>query len=258
MSFNLRVIVPSDPYNWEDRKHWVAEIIHKYEPDVIGMQEATIPMLKWLEQSFKESYDVYAVNRITSTETGEFIVVFVKKSTFTIREKGSFMLSETPKEIGSIGWDAHYPRVCSWMELIPKEDTDPVLRFFNTHLDHMGERARKEGLKLIHNVILSKDSEKRLPVILTGDFNDVPESDTLKEVSCMDSCYSGFTAHEMKNRLTFHAYEGGTAGSPIDYIFSANGAEILSTSIIRDSFDGEFPSDHYPVLSTVELKGDKR
>ncbi len=119
MSFNLRVIVPSDPFDWEDRKHWIAETIHTHMPDVIGTQEATIPMLEWLKDRFKESYDVYAVNRTDSTEVGEFCAVFVKKSSFTIGSKGSFMLSETPDIIGSMGWDAHCERICSWVELMP-------------------------------------------------------------------------------------------------------------------------------------------
>ncbi|MGD6993261.1 endonuclease/exonuclease/phosphatase family protein [Sutcliffiella horikoshii] len=253
MSFNLRVIVASDPFSWDDRKHWIADTINTYTPDVIGTQEATIPMLEWLKETFKESYEVYAANRTESTEVGEFSAVFVKKSRFIIGSKGSFMLSETPEIIGTMGWDAHCERICSWVELIPKRQTEPVLRFFNTHLDHMGKLARKNGMKLICDVIRRKDNEQSLPVILTGDFNDVPESEALAEVSSMESCYSCFTAEEKHNRLTFHAYEGGIKGSPIDYIFGSNGVEFLTASIIRDGFDGGYPSDHYPVLATVKL-----
>ena len=253
MSFNLRVIVPTDPFQWDDRKHWIAETIHTYTPDVIGTQEATIPMLEWLKDKFKDSYEVYAVNRTVSTEVGEFSAIFVKKSSFTIGSKGSFMLSKTPDIIGSMGWDAHCERICSWVELVPKGEPEPALRFFNTHLDHMGKLARKEGLKLIRDVIRSKDNAKSLPVILTGDFNDVPESEAVAEVSSMESCYSCFTGEEKHNCLTFHAYKGGMQGSPIDYIFGSNGAEFLTASIIRDSFDGGYPSDHYPVLATVKL-----
>lgn len=256
MSFNLRVIVPSDPFNWENRKHWIVKTIHTYMPDVIGTQEATIPMLEWLKDRLIDTYDVYAVNRTVSTDVGEFSAVFVKKSSFNIGSKGSFMLSETPDIIGSMGWDAHCERICSWVELIPTGETDPVLRFFNTHLDHMGKLARKEGLRLIQNVILNKENEKSLPVILTGDFNDVPESEALEEISTMKSCYACYTAEEMENSLTFHAFEGGTEGFPIDNIFCSHGADILSATIIRDRIEGGFPSDHYPVMATIQLKGE--
>lgn len=256
MSFNLRVIVPSDPFNWEDRKHWIAETIHTYMPDVIGTQEATIPMLEWLKDRFRDTYEVYAVNRTVSTEVGEFSAIFVKKSSLTIGASASFMLSETPDIIGSMGWDAHCERICSWVELIPKGGAEPAFRFFNTHLDHMGKLAKKDGLKLIQRVIQSKDAVKSMPVILTGDFNDVPESETLAQISSMNSCYSNFTAEEKNNSLTFHGYEGGTEGAPIDYILCSLGSDILATSIIRDRIEGGFPSDHYPVLATIRLKGE--
>ncbi|WP_078382171.1 endonuclease/exonuclease/phosphatase family protein [Sutcliffiella halmapala] len=254
MTFNIRVIVPSDPFVWEDRKHWIAQTIDQYEPDVIGTQEASIPMLRWLEDRFQATYDIYAVNRTTSTEVGEFSAIFVKKSTFTIGEKGSFMLSKTPDLIGSMGWDAHCPRICSWVELTSKDATEPGLRFFNTHLDHMGQVARKEGLKLVVDTIHSKNEEKPLPVMLTGDFNDYPESEPLDVLSSMRSCYDLFSVEEKKNTLTFHNFEGGVTGSPIDYIFSDDRVQFVSTTIIRDSFDGGYPSDHYPILATIELK----
>jgi alanine racemase len=66
MSFNLRVIVPSDPFNWEDRKHWIAKTIHTYMPDVIGTQEATIPMLEWLKEMELKVPIIHCGNSATS------------------------------------------------------------------------------------------------------------------------------------------------------------------------------------------------
>ena len=36
---------------------------------------------------------------------------------FTAEKGGTFWLSETPEEPGSIGWGAACPRVCSWLVL---------------------------------------------------------------------------------------------------------------------------------------------
>lgn len=85
----------------------------------------------------------------------------------------------------------------------------------------------------------------------------MPESEALREISSMKSCYSSFSPEEINNSLTFHDYEGGKEGAPIDYIFSSHGADILSTSLIRDRIEGGFPSDHYPVLATIKVKGEK-
>lgn len=255
MTFNLRVAVSSDPFVWEERKHWAAKIIEDHKPDLLGTQEATVPMLEWLKERFHETYDVYGVNR-SAQDAGEFSAIFVKRELFSIIRKNSFMLSETPDVIGSMGWDARCARICSWTELSYKNDTRPVLRFFNTHLDHMGEVARKEGLRLILNQIQEENRVMRLPVILTGDFNATPESGLFKEMdgfAPMTSCFDLFTEEEKKNSKTIHGYKGGMEGSPIDYIFCSEEIDWLSTVIVRDQFGQGYPSDHYPVVSTVNV-----
>ncbi|GIP34703.1 endonuclease/exonuclease/phosphatase family protein [Paenibacillus sp. J2TS4] len=256
MTFNLRVDVPADPFVWEQRKHWAAQMIEEQAPDLLGTQEANIPMLAWLTERFSPLYEVYGVNRIASEEWGEFSAVFVKRDKFSIVKKESFMLSETPEIIGSSGWDARCERICSWVELALANDTEPVWRFFNTHLDHVGRVARQEGLKLITARIKELNEERPLPFILTGDFNDVPENGLLNlihEQLPMISCYDLLTEEEKQHSLTFHGYRGGTKGGPIDYILGSPDHPFLSTTIIRDQVEGGYPSDHYPVLSTLQF-----
>lgn len=258
MTFNLRVIVSKDPYSWEQRKQWVAAVIEDCKPDLIGTQEATIPMLDWLKERFQDVYEIYGVNRNESKQVGEYCAVFVKKASFSIRRKQSFMLSETPDKIGSKGWDAACERICSWVELAGADDDRPVMRLFNTHLDHKGKLARKEGLKLVLNKIREVNAcDGTLPSIVTGDFNDVPDSglfDVVKEFDPVASCYDLFTEEEKRDSKTFHNYIGGVQGSPIDYILGYSGIEFVSTAIRRDRIDGGYPSDHYPVLSYVSWK----
>ncbi|WP_172971059.1 endonuclease/exonuclease/phosphatase family protein [Bacillus sp. THAF10] len=249
MTFNLRVLVPSDPFPWRDRKHWIRETIVEYQPDVIGLQELTPPMLTWLTTEFQTTYEIFPVNRIDSDSEGEFLAILAKKSSFTMGEKGAFMLSETPNDIGSMGWDAHYPRICNWTELHKKETNEPIMTIFNTHLDHIGQLAREKGLALIQNMM----KNTKLPTLLTGDFNATPENTALKAVNGMQSCYSTFTEEQMENSLTFHNYKGGTTGQPIDYIFAGTGTRITQTAIIKNSYDQGYPSDHYPVISTIDV-----
>lgn len=44
--------------------------------------------------------------------------------------------------------------------------------------------------------------------------------------------------------------------SPIDYIFASEEFEILSSRISTFSLDGEYPSDHFPLIADLVLKGD--
>lgn len=256
MTFNLRTAVSIDPFLWEQRRHWVAKVINKYRPDFIGTQEARDFMLDWLREHLSSNYDIYGVNRTNNPDTGENSAIFVLKSRFRILKKESFMLSDTPEIIGSMGWDAAYPRICSWAEIALKDQEIPFVRFFNTHLDNVGKIARLEGLKLILRVISEKNKTRHLSSILTGDFNATPDDgllDVMKDFLPMNSCYDIFLPHEKENALTYHDYKGVIKGKPIDYILCSEEIKIKSTSIIRDTFNGGYPSDHYPVLSEVEV-----
>lgn len=57
---------------------------------------------------------------------------------------------------------------------------------------------------------------------------------------------------------TYHRFAGRVkAGrSPIDYIFASQEFEILSSRISTFSLDGEYPSDHFPLIADLVLKGD--
>ena len=51
----------------------------------------------------------------------------------------------------------------------------------NTHLDHIGVVARREGVSLILDRV--NELSDGLPVIVTGDFNAEPESDVIKHMT---------------------------------------------------------------------------
>jgi endonuclease/exonuclease/phosphatase family metal-dependent hydrolase len=55
--------------------------------------------------------------------------------------------------------------------------------------------------------------------------------------------------------ITFHKY--GTIeeheDGAIDFVFATKGTKALTYKIIRDSFDGIYPSDHYPVVADILL-----
>ncbi|WP_051237228.1 endonuclease/exonuclease/phosphatase family protein [Paenibacillus pinihumi] len=254
MTFNLRVAVTTDPYVWEQRRDWAVELIREYNPDLIGTQEANTAMMDWLKERLHDEYDCYGVNRSKRSDNSEYCAIFVKRSRFTILRRGSFMLSETPDSIGSFGWDAHCERICSWVELAAAGESEPVLRLLNTHLDHAGQTAREEGLKLIRARLAELNSDRRLPAVLVGDFNDTPESgllEVLKGDEPLLSCYDRFTDEERAHALTFHDYKGGEKGSPIDYILFSPDIECHETIIVRDLVQDGYPSDHYPVQSQL-------
>lgn len=61
---------------------------------------------------------------------------------------------------------------------------------------------------------------------------------------------------EKKHSRTFHDYQGGTEGSPIDYIMSSQGIDFKSSAIVRDKVEDGYPSDHYPIVAHMEMQED--
>lgn len=257
MTFNVRIDNNEDPYQWSDRKKWIAQIIEKYSPDVIGTQELKPHMLDELKEYLADTYLIYGEPRSEGKDT-EIAAVFAKKAHFIFKEKASFMVSETPDVWASKGWDGALARMCSWVELASKETDTSFFRFFNTHLDHKGELARKEGCKVIIEQIEQLNQQHKLPFVLTGDFNAQPEMNLISpllEDEALSNSYKDLLKSEDPNQLsTFNRYTGYTEGAPIDYIFASESLLLHNTQIIRDTVEGGYPSDHYPVMSEVIVK----
>ena len=51
---------------------------------------------------------------------------------------------------------------------------------------------------------------------------------------------------------TFHNWTGFTL-QQIDFIFSSSNIKIIDFQIIKDSFGNRYPSDHFPIISTLEI-----
>ena len=89
-------------------------------------------------------------------------------------------MSETPEIAGSRGWDGACERIASWGKLKDKISGKEYFAL-NTHLDHIGVVARREGVSLILDRV--NELSDGLPVIVTGDFNAEPESDVIKHMT---------------------------------------------------------------------------
>lgn len=148
MSFNIRYDNPEDSLdNWKFRKDRAANAVRFYDVDVLGTQEVLHNQLEDLKQRLPE-YGVVGVGREDGKEKGEYSALWYKKNRFDLLDSGYFWLSETPEVPGSKGWDGACERIASWAKL---KDKTSGKEFFalNTHLDHVGVVARREGISLM-------------------------------------------------------------------------------------------------------------
>ena len=253
MSYNIRLDVKSDGENWwEKRKDKVAGLVNYYEADFVGLQEVVHNQLLYLKDSLT-GYNFIGVGRDDGKEAGEYSCIFYKKDKYSVVEQSTFWLSPTP-DIPSKGWDAALNRVCTY-GLFKNNKTKKLVWVFNTHFDHMGNLARLESAKLIIKKIHELNT-KNYPVIVSGDFNSKPEDgpsqymmanmqnsrSISKLVYGVPDTWNGFKFNEKPNGC-------------IDYIFVSKDDRIsvLKFATITDSYDMKYPSDHFPVLATINI-----
>lgn len=252
MTYNIRCGYcedSSDVNNWSNRKYLVAYMIKTHSPDLIGLQEAEMFQVKELIEMLDE-YDWYGVSREDGKEGGESTAILFRKNRFTVEEKKTLWLSETP-ELVSKGWDAMYKRTVTIIKL---KDLMSSIEFyyFNTHFDHIGEVARTESSEMIVNEIGKFSTE--YPVILSGDFNYRSTSDGYKIITNKIFDTQSISKNKSGGNITFNGFgKDIQPDNKIDFIFVNNEVEVLNHLIDTTTFNGLYPSDHYPVITEIIL-----
>lgn len=247
LSFNV-LCYGSDEHTWTSRAPLVIKVIKDVCPDSFGVQEAHKEWMDVLCAGLPE-YAFVGVGREDGKDEGEFSAVFYKKDKFDVVDSGTFWLSETP-ETPSKGWDGVCYRVCSFAQLKDKESGETYVHM-NTHLDHRGIVARKEGVKLIRAKAASFGG---LPVVCTGDFNIEQDTDCYIDMVSENMRDARKFAPDTDDSFTFHAFKPETTQGFIDFVFFDEATiKPLRFNVENYKVDGQFYSDHYAVSAELEI-----
>ncbi|MBQ2829208.1 MAG: endonuclease/exonuclease/phosphatase family protein [Clostridia bacterium] len=245
MSFNIRC------GEFEDRGEIVPRLIADYHPDSLGLQECTYDWFSYLRLFLHKDYGFVGIGRDTgdrSVKCGEMSLVLYRKDKYNLVDSGTFWLSETPDEV-SLGWDGACNRICTWVVLENKE-TGEKYAHVNTHLDHVGPLARQNGVELVKEKALSYD----IPTVVTGDFNFSKGSELYNSLVTGGLTDTQDMAEYTMTGKTYHGYNGGSEGEPIDFIcVNSQITDVKTYKIIRDMYDGKYTSDHYPIFSDMVI-----
>jgi len=250
VTFNLRCNVKVDEMNmFDNRKGLILAKIDEEKPDIIGFQEMTPPMRKFLIAHLPE---YHIVGRSRSADyTGEHMDIAYRRDTLELFGLDFFWMSPTPYVPGSrYEEQSTCPRITT-SAIFKHKDVETPFRVFNTHLDHIGEQARVLGMGQILDKITEENAKFRLPVFITGDFNAYPDSETIR--LCNEYEDTKLVDLTADINATFHGY--GNTAVKIDYIFtdSETAKGHIKTEVWDDVNFGLYLSDHYPVAATVEL-----
>jgi len=254
LTYNLRYDTEKDGANrWDNRKDFLISQLQFYQPDVFGTQEGLLHQLQAIRGGL-EDYDFIGKGRDDGDEEGEFSAIFYNHYAVNLLSENTFWLSETPK-VPSKGWDAAIKRVCTY-GLFESRNEGKKFYVFNTHLDHIGETARKESVKLILKRIESINTA-RFPVIIMGDFNLEPDHEAIVGLSqVMQDAHTLAGSAAFGPEGTFNGFEPDKKVTRrIDYIFlSPSDFKLLKYGILTATIEGRHPSDHFPVYTELNFQ----
>jgi endonuclease/exonuclease/phosphatase family metal-dependent hydrolase len=254
MTFNLRYDKPDpEERQWQNRVGAITSLIKHYQPDLLGTQEGKAHQIADLKALLPE-YNVIGGDR-TGTGNGEHCTIFFHSQSLFCQHTQDFYLSDTPHIPGSItpSWGNRLPRMATWGKFTIL-NTNYSLNIVNTHLDHESVTAREFGAALIYRRLgeLSPDDY----LLLTGDFN--AQSQTKERQIFLSTLANNIKLQDAVTNLpysqqkTIHEFTGNAWGA-IDTIYCDRRFLIGKVITDRQKWQGVWPSDHFPVIVTLNL-----
>ncbi len=249
MSFNVRTPVDTEPgRRWDDRRDAMVALLQAQKPAVVGTQELVQKQAEYLTAHLP-GYRWFGQGR-RGGEGDEHMGVFYDSAQLKVVESGDFWLSDTPEVAGSITWGNLFPRMVTWA-LFERVADGQRFYLLNTHLPYRDEDEprRVKGAKVIAARL--QQLPAGVPVVVTGDFNSEPGSETYATFTAALEDARKVAAKVEGPRLTFHDFSG-TPSTELDWIL-VRGVKVLRFVTLDDRTGGVLPSDHFPVMAEVEI-----
>lgn len=252
VTFNFRCQWASATDGINSGIHRLGSIINKTDtekPDVIAFQEITPESLSMLERVLP---DYMFVGLLRNADyTGEGVFTALKKDTIHLIGLDTFWISPEPyKPASRFEGQSQFPRVCCAATIRHKVSGERM-RIYNLHLDHIGELARIEGIKCIMNIAKEDMQKAKLPMVLLGDFNALPDSDTIN----FCNSYKDIPLFDVTQHIksSFHNF-GKEDNCKIDYIYVSSELKdkVKAVNTWEDVHSGIYLSDHYPISLELE------
>jgi endonuclease/exonuclease/phosphatase family metal-dependent hydrolase len=258
MTFNVRYGTANDgPNHWDQRKEFLADVVRKFDPDLLGTQETLSFQRDFLAIRFS-GLAPFGAGRDDGKDRGEMAAVYYRADRFEKLDGGHFWLSQTPDVAGAKGWDAALPRIATWVKLMDKKAPGKPVLFLNTHFDHKGVTARVESGKLIRTRLAALGAD--CSVIVTGDFNAGDGSAAYQALfgkerdrtSPLVDAYRVAHPKPVAEEGTFNGFAPtATKGDRIDWVGVSRDWVVKRSEIDRTARDGRVPSDHFPVTAVL-------
>lgn len=250
MSFNVRCANDGEQ-TITNRGKVAVEMLASYAPDSFGVQECTPRWKRIIKRALGDKYACVGKARDPFGPFTEYSSIYYLKDKYNLVDSGTFWLSETPDKPYSKSFDSSRCRIATWAVLENKE-TGERYTHINTHLDHVLDSTRDAQMEVLIERVLEITGDGN--VVMTGDFN-AHEDSSVYAVACENFNDTKYIAKNTDDGPTFTKYgtkEPDGKGA-IDFIFVSEDIEAETYKIIRNTVQGIYPSDHYPIVADIYI-----
>ena len=248
-TLNLRFGLAEDgPNAWQYRRKTFPPLFREYQADFMAFQEVNDFQLHDLKALLPDHDHIG--RRRPAPAFWQNNILFYRRE-WRLIDSDYFFLSPTP-DIPSRFRKSRWPRQCILGRF---RSGSREIACGNTHFDFDAD-VQMRSARLIQDR-LSKLS-RNCPAALTGDFNASPagtahavftEGDTGRDSPVKAGFINTF---EPDFPPTHHGFTGTGIGDHIDWVLYRGNLRPQSAHIIRDSTDGVYPSDHFPLRVVFE------
>ena len=233
----------------ERRIKGIIDLIKRYDPDVIFLQEVTLKWYKILRKEFKDIYTFKGRDRLYLDKDclkrdKERNPVLFKKDRFSLLSSHTYWLGPdimSPSKFeGSV-----FKRIFTSVKLKDTKNNKKI-QAISTHFDYLKPEVREQQAEVLASYL----KKQKGPLALAGDFNGEP---TEKGYSLIANELTDLSVKFHETHITYHAYDK-FEHEKIDYIFLSKDINAKEFKLIKDKYEGVPPSDHYPLFAKIKIK----
>lgn len=253
MTFNIRTSAIRDGADsWAYRRDLVVETIRGSDASILGLQEVLAEQTAYLEAALPD-YRWLGVDRGLNGGTGlsEATPIFYRHEELLPIESGTFWLGDPPDGGGARRGGS---RIVTWARFHHR-DTGRQLYVYNTHLSPRQGPRQIEAIQRINERVASLPPGTA--VVVMGDFNAYAGASETWDVATSVGLRDAWDVAPERHgpAVTSNGFGPPPEGweGRIDWILVGGPVAVSSAATIVQSFEGRYPSDHYPVLATLRL-----
>ncbi len=245
-TFNIRNGRAFDGWDsWPFRRRSTLAAIHDLDATVIGLQEVYAFQRRWLVHHMPE-HTAHGLGR--GRFGGEQCPVLVRSTKWKVSSHETRWFGPVPNRRGQRLPGALHPRIATTCTLAPTHvsacvGAEPVT-VTNLHLDASSAERRQASVEQLLSWL---DPDR--PQVVMGDFNASATG------ALLDLLASGGLRAAVPTGAdgTYHHFTGRREGPRLDHVFVNDRFQVTSAEVHRLATRPPFPSDHWPVVATLEL-----